>query len=220
MPRSARRVVEGLIYHVLNRGNNRQTIFHNDKDYKVFLDLMEESKSLYSIRIFAYCIMPNHFHMVLMPTEADELSKWIHRLLTIHVQRYRRHYGTIGHIWQGRFKNFVIQEDIHLLTVIRYVEGNPVRAGLVTRARDWEWSSHKETIGLRNRRIVDEIPIQLPKSWEDYVNAPLTDAELETIRQSVIRQSPYGATQWQYELCKQLGLESTMRPRGRPRKES
>ncbi len=219
MPRIGRGVVDGLTYHVISRGNNKQRVFHNDLDYKAFVHLIEEGKRLYPIKIFAYCIMPNHFHMVLMPIKGNDLSKWMHRLLTVHAQRYRQNYGTCGHIWQGRYKNFAIQEDTHLLTVIRYVEGNPVRAGLVSLARDWEWSSHKETIGLRKGAVVDELPIELPEAWENYVNAPLAETDLEKIRQSVNRQSPYGASPWQFELCKKLGVESTLRAKGRPRKD-
>jgi putative transposase len=219
MPRAPRGLFDGLSYHVVNRGNDKRTIFHKDFDYKAFLDLMMEGKGLYFIKVFAYCLMPNHIHMVLRPVRSVELSKWMHWLTTTHVRRYHQHYGTSGHLWQGRFKNFIIQEDTHLLTVVRYVEANPVRAGLVASARDWEWSSHRETTGLKSRAIIDEIPIELPRLWESYVNNPLTEDELEAIRQSVNRQSPYGEVFWQSETCQRLGLETTLRRRGRPRKE-
>ena len=217
MSRAARGLVDGFIYHVINRGNNKQKIFQKDQDYRVFVDLMKEGKGLYPVDILAYCVMPNHFHMVLRPMKGEELSKWMHWLTTNHVRQYHQHYGTSGHLWHGRFKNFIVQEDAHLLAVVRYVEANPVRAGLVGSAKDWEWSSHQENARSKSRMLTKEIPIELPKFWESYVNTPLTEVELGTLRQSVNRQSPYGAPLWQLEVCEKLGLESTLRPRGRPR---
>ena len=219
MPRITRGLVDGFIYHVINRGNGGREIFHKPEDYEVFITLMEEAKTRFSGMIFAYCLMPNHFHMVLMPNQAVELSKGMQWLMTSHVRRYHKHYGTSGHIWQGRFKSFIIQGDAHLLMVLRYVENNPVRAGLVSSARDWLWSSHREVIGSRCPFPINKVPIELPREWDKYVDEPLTEGELEKIRQSVNRQSPFGGTDWRVKVVKELSLESTTRPRGRPRKE-
>jgi len=208
--------VAGHIYHMLNRGNGKQLVFHKQQDYQAFVDLIKEAKARYAVKIFAYCLMPNHFHLVVMPIQPEELSKWAQWLMTSHVRRYHQHYKTSGHIWQGRFKSFIIQEDNHLLTVLKYVEGNPVRAGLVNLAKEWCWSSHRELIGEVPRFLVDDIPIELPRDWNSYVNEPLTEMELGGIRQSVNRQSPYGMPLWQIQISSALGLESTLRPRGRP----
>lgn len=218
MPRIARGLVNGFVYHVLNRGNGGQEVFHKDQDYEAFIDLIKEVKARYDIKIFTYCLMPNHFHMVIVPIQAEELSKGMQWLMTSHVRRYHRHYESSGHIWHGRFKSFIIQEDNHLLTVLRYVEGNPVRAGLVNSAKDWLWSSHREAIGERLPLLVDEIPIELPRDWNRYVDEPLTQKDLEKLHQSVNRQSPYGTSIWQIQVSKELGLGSTLRPRGRPKK--
>ena len=218
MPRIVRGLSENSIYHVLNRGNGKQKVFHKIQDYKAFIDLMKEAKDRYSVRIFAYCLMPNHFHIILMSLKAEELSKWMQWLMTSHVRRYHKHYGTSGHIWQGRFKSFIIQEDNHLLTVIRYVEGNPVRAGLVNSAKDWLWSSHRETVGEESHFLTNEIPIELPEDWNRYVDEALTEKELQKLNQSINRQSPYGTLEWQMKVATELGLESTLRSRGRPRK--
>ena len=218
MPRIARGLVDGFVYHVLNRGNGGQEVFQKDQDYAAFIDLMKEAKARYAVKMFAYCLMPKHFHMVVVPVQAEELNKSMQWLMTSHVRRYHRHYGTSGHIWQGRFKSFIIQEDNHLLTVLRYVEGNPVRAGLVNSAKDWLWSSHREAIGEGARLLIDEIPIDLPRDWGGYVDEPLTQKDLQRLHQSVNRQSPYGALMWQIQVSKKLGLESTLRPRGRPKK--
>jgi putative transposase len=218
MPRISRGLVDESIYHVINRGNGGQIVFHKDKDYEAFIELMKEAKSRYEVKIFSYCLMPNHFHIVLMPHHAEDLSRWMQWLMTSHVRRYHRHYETSGHVWQGRYKSFLIQKDNHLLIVMRYVEGNPKRAGLVNSAKEWLWSSCQESLGMRKRILIDTIPLDLPKAWEVYVNEPITTKELERIRQSVIRQAPYGDESWRLQLSKDLGLESTIRPIGRPRK--
>jgi putative transposase len=218
MPRIVRGLVSGLIYHVLNRGNGKQKVFNNNRDYRDFIDLIKEAKVRYPVKLLAYCLMPNHFHMVLMPLQAQNLSKWMQWLMTSHVRRYHQYHGTNGHVWQGRFKSFVIQEDTHLLMVLKYVEGNPVRAGLVRSAEDWLWSSCGEVVGKSPQLLVDELPIELPRDWDRYVDEPLQEKKLKMLRQSVNRQSPYGSSLWQMEISKKLGLESTLRSRGRPKK--
>jgi len=106
-------------------------------------------------------------------------------------------------------------KDEHLLAVLRYIESNPIRAGLTASAKAWKWSSHTETSGERHRDLVDECLMELPADWQKLVDTPLTGSELEKIRTSVNRQSPYGAIGWQVKICKDLGIESTMRHRGR-----
>lgn len=218
MPRIARGFCDGLIYHVLNRGNGRQRVFHREGDYQVFLGLMEEAKALYRVNILAFCLMPNHFHLLLRPQKAEELSKWMQWLMTSHVRRYHCHYGTSGHVWQGRYKSFIVQEDMHLLTVVRYVEGNPVRAGLVESAKNWAWSSHGERTSGECRKVLSDLPLTLPTNWTEYVDTAWPSDELAGIRKSVNRQAPYGREGWIQKLCIVLGLESTIRERGRPRK--
>src|SRR4029078_883694 len=141
MPRTARASVGGLCYHVLNRGNGQAEVFHKEADYAAFVDLMVEANERLPLRILGYVLMPNHFHLVLWPRGDGDLSRWMQWLLTAHVRRYHRHYHGSGHVWQGRFKAFPIEQDEHLLTVLRYVERNPLRANLVERAEDWQWSS-------------------------------------------------------------------------------
>ncbi|MBX9681439.1 MAG: transposase [Gemmataceae bacterium] len=141
MPRTARASVGGVCYHVLNRGNDRHEVFLKDGDYDAFLKAIGHACVEIPMDVFGYCLMPNHFHLVLRPREDGDLSRWMHWLLNAHVRRYRKHHGRSGHLWQGRFKAFPIEEDEHLLTVLRYVERNPVRAKLVRRAERWLWSS-------------------------------------------------------------------------------
>lgn len=141
MPRTARASAGGYCYHVLNRGNARAQIFHAPDDYHAFLRVLDLACQRIPLRVLAYCLLPNHFHLALWPYADGDLSRWMHWLQTAHVRRYHRHYQSSGHIWQGRFKAFPIQQDEHLLTVMRYIERNPLRAGLVERAEHWEWSS-------------------------------------------------------------------------------
>ena len=216
MPRIAKGRSDGLIYHILNRGNGRQNVFHKDGDFKAFHELLAKVQELYGVNILAYCLMTNHFHLLLQPTIAEDLSRGMQWLMTSHVRRYHRHYGTSGHVWQGRYKSFIVQEDDHLMTVARYIEGNPVRASMVASARDWNWSSHKERADATDRKILAEFPVALPANWTEYVDAALTSSEIERLRRSVNRQAPYGGDIWMNMVCRAFGLESTVRRRRRP----
>src|SRR5271155_61833 len=141
MPRTARAAAGGLCYHVLNRGNARREVFLKDGDYQAFLGALGNACDRVPMRVLAYCVMRNHFHLVVWPKEDGELSRWLHWLLNANVRRYHQHYHSSGHLWQGRSKTFPIEADDHLLTVLRYVESNPLRARLVRRAEKWPWSS-------------------------------------------------------------------------------
>jgi putative transposase len=132
--------------------------------------------------------------------------------MTSHVRRYHRHYRSSGHVWQGRFKSFPIQHDEHVLTVLRYVLRNPVRAQLVEAAMQWPWSS------LRHPALADPFPGPLPDEWLRWIDEPLFDHELTRLRTCLNRQSPYGSTEWQAQFAKTADMTSTLRPRGRPRK--
>ena len=204
----------GLCYHVLNRGNGRSEVFHKDGDYAAFLKLLTRVP----MRLLSYCLMPNHFHLVLWPQNDGDMSRWMQWLMTAHVRRYHRHYNSSGHVWQGRYKSFPIEEDDHLLSVMRYVERNPVRAKTIPirKAHRWAWSS----IG-RPPKDVDPPPLDLGpvdrgSDWLRWVNEPQTDAELQALRESISRGRPFGSKAWQTATAEQLGLESTLRPRGRP----
>src|SRR3954451_10200613 len=114
MPRTARASVGGVCYHVINRGNNRAEVFRKDGDYDPFLKAIGHACVETPMPVFAYCLMPSHFHLVVRPKEDGDLSPWMHWLLNAHVRRYHQHYHGSGHIWQGRFKAFPIEADDHL----------------------------------------------------------------------------------------------------------
>jgi putative transposase len=219
MPRTARASEAGFVYHVLNRGNARSEVFHKPADYAAFLQIIREASLRLPMRMLAYCLMPNHFHLVVRPHDDGDLSRWMQWLLTTHVRRYLKHYGHSGHVWQGRFKAFAVQDDDHLITVVRYVERNPLRACIVSRAEDWPWSS------LSVARSATEAVPQLTSDdlvrrgdWVEFVNAPMTEAEAEAIGVCVRRDRPYGSDAWTRNTAARLGLESSIRPRGGQRR--
>src|SRR5262245_2982942 len=222
MPRVARIAPGGMIFHVLNRANSRSRIFENDGDYLALERVIAETVQRIPVRILAYCIMPNHWHMVLWPIRDGELGYFVQRLTTTHVRRWHLYRNSVGpgHIYQGTYKSFPIQDDEHCIAVCRYVEQNPLRAGLVERAEDWQWSS----LGLRSSarsegRLLSEWPVPRPPDWMSFVNQEPTVKELERLRLSAQRGRPYGNEDWQTRVANDLRLESTLRSRGRPKKE-
>ena len=193
-------------------------MFHDPSDYEAFTELMVRSCERLPMRILGWCLMPNHFHFILWPLRDGDLGRWMHWLLTAHVQRHRRRHLTVGRIWQGRFHAPPIQRDNHLFTVMRYVERNPLRAGLVERAQDWPWSSLRNRIGDSRRPLLTDSPLPLPDRWIDVVNEALTEAELAAVRESLRRGKPYGDAAWTRGTAERLGLLGTLRRRGRPRR--
>jgi putative transposase len=217
MPRTARASQAGFCYHVLNRGNARRTIFHKNGDFAAFRKLLGQAAERIPMRLLAYCLMPNHFHLALWTLQDGDLSIYMGWLLTAHVRRYHQHYHSSGHVWQGRFRAFPIQEDHHLLSVLRYIERNPVRACLVKRAEDWPWSSARPADGMP---ALDPGPVPRPGNWLEHVNEPQTEADLERLRESLRRGRPFGESAWMQQTACRLGLEASLRPRGRPRKSA
>jgi REP-associated tyrosine transposase len=217
MPRIRRTCPPGAAQHVLNRGNNRRTIFHKIGDYLAFLRLMAEAQTKIPLLLLAYCLMPNHFHFIVLPESAAALSAYMRWLMNAHVRQYHQHYETCGtgHIYQGRFKNFPVQTGSHLLNVWKYVEGNALRAGLVRRGEDWRWSSLSEEGRLDGPELC-ESPIVRPGAWVDYVNEELSLSDLKGVRRSVRRGAPYGDEDWTASVAKAHGLEFTLHRPGRP----
>ena len=217
MPRTRRATVGGICYHAITRGNRKAVVFHDDTDYDAFVDLMSAAFARVPCRILAFCLMPNHVHFVLWPSEGDDLSRWMHWLLTTHVRRYHLRYGTDGRVWQGRFKSFPVQRDHHLLTILRYVERNPLRANLVDRAEDWRWSSLRLASDSRKAVPLDVGPVPRITDWTEHVNKPLTESELHAVRVNVNQEIPYGEQAWVAKTADRLGLRASPRGPGRPR---
>ena len=223
MPRRPRICPADVCFHVLNRAVARLTLFEKQEDYEAFDRVLEEAFERQPLPIFAYSVMPNHWHFVVRPKTDEQLSDFFRWLTHTHTMRWHAHYRTqrTGHLYQGRFKTFAIEEDEHLLTVLRYVERNPLRANLCERAEDWKFGSawrmnHGNT---KSRRLLSTWPIPRPRQWKSLVNKPRSDGELQAIRHSVVRGTPYGTEGWVAQSAARLQLIHTLRSRGRPRKK-
>ena len=219
MPRTARAVEAGLVYHVLNRGNGRMRIFRKPADYEAFERVLAEGLQRYPVNLFTYCLMPNHWHLVLRPRRDQALGRLMGWMGVTHVRRHHEHYHRRGggHLYQGRFKSFPVADDEYFLTLCRYVEANPLRAGLVQRADQWPFS------GLCRRRPSQDLtlrdwPVDRPRGWLRLVEASLPRATLAELRQCVQRGRPCGSAAWVHKTAARLGLEFTLRGPGRPRK--
>ena len=298
MPRPVRLAPADFCYHVINRGNGRAEVFHKPDDYAAFLRILSLACERHDMRLLAWCLMPNHFHFVAWPRRDNDLPRLMQWLTTCHVRRHHRHYKGNGHVWQGRYKSFIAEGGKHLLAVLKYVERNPVRAGLVKRAEHWPWSSAAAwaEMGSGSRRVPDPIsagstpkgsgsfsrrekvpdplsrnrrddrpetgsgtsadaaepdpfsgggqaqvsaaarrklsqtppierwlqrgPTPRPADWLSWVNNDEEAELLARLRECVNRGSPFGNATWRENAARKLGLESSLRPRGRPRKDA
>ena len=222
MPRSARNTPGGIVYHALNRAVARLILFEKEADYEAFERALHEAHERTPIRILAYCLMPSHWHFLLWPEADGELTEFLRWLTNTHTMRWHAHHQTsgTGHLYQGRFKSFPVQSDEHLYRVLRYVERNPVRSNLVSAAEQWRWSSlwRRRNGTTKTRTCLSDGPIDRPRNWLSCVNRAETNEELEAIHRSIARGRPFGHTAWTQRTLTRLGLESTMRRPGRPRK--
>jgi putative transposase len=174
VPRPHRVFPADSVLHVVNRGNDRRTLFGNAVEYAMFRELLDDSRSRLEMPLLAFVLMPNHWHLVLQPHTAADLSRFLHRITGIHARRMRRASDTLGdgHVYQGRYHSRVLETPRRLINAIRYVEANPRRAGLVARAELWPWSSLNER--LRGAASLDDGPMVLPRdhTWLEQVNSP------------------------------------------------
>ena len=211
-----------MVFHVLNRGVGRQALFRKPADYSVFEDCVEETLDKVPMRICSYCVMPNHWHLVLWPEHDGDLALFMQRLTVTHVTRWQKSRQRVGegHVYQGRFKSFPVETNKYFYQLVKYVERHALRANLVPHAEDWQWSSlwRREAGTAEQKRLLSKWPLPRPRKWLSFVNEAETEAELESLRRSVQRGQPFGSVQWIEETARQLNLESTLRPRGRPRK--
>ena len=222
MPRRPRLSTGGIAYHVLNRRVGRLELFDKASDYSAFENILAEAHQRTGIRIAAYCLMPNHWHLLLWPRTDGELSEVMRWVTVTHTQRWHahRHSSGTGPVYQGRFKSFPVQTDEHFLAVARYVERNALRAKLVERAEEWQWSSAYR-FAHEDKTLVDFLspwPVQRPADWLEIINAADKASELDDLRSSAQRGRPFGREDWVRATAKQLGLGSTMHSRGRPKR--
>jgi putative transposase len=209
-----------MVYHVLNRGVGRMTLFETDSDYRAFLRVVGQTLRLTPMRICGYALMPNHWHFLLWPETDEQLPQFMQRLTNTHVQRWQKHRARVGqgHVYQGRYKSFPVEEGDHYFQVLRYIERNAQRAGLVDRAEDWRWCSLST---WKSSEPDEHWPLTRPlacwREWLQHVNQPQTAGEIEAIRHSIRRGRPLGTAAWVEATAKQLGLQRSLQTPGRPK---
>jgi putative transposase len=221
MGRAPRINLKGHVYHIINRANGRQTLFDDDKDYVQFENILTEAVEIFDLPLLAYTIMPNHFHFVFYPSVDGLLGQFMQWFTLTHTKRYHvlKETTGFGHLYQGRYKSFMVQNDNHVLQLIRYVERNPLRANLVRDPLMWKYSSlYRRYKGTdKEKQILGVWPIEEPKNYLEYLKTPEREDELEALRRSVNKGQPFGDDVWIMDMVKKFDLQSTTREGGRPR---
>ena len=199
-------------------------MMRKEADFEEFERVMVEVHQRQPIRILSYCVLSNHWHFVVWAEQEGQLTDFFRRVAHMHAMRWRVSHRTVGygHLYQGRFKSFPVQSDDHLLSLLRYVERNPVSAGLVETAQLWRWGSLWSRVHGEApiKALLSTWPVKRPTNWTARVNTPLTAKEIDRVRLSIARGQPYGGDEWVRRTVKKLGLEHTVRSEGRPRKGS
>ncbi len=222
MGRAKRADESGGIYHMLNRANGRATIFHKPADYEAFENVLWEALDRSDLRLYCFCLLPNHWHLVVSPNKDGEMGRFGQWLCLTHTQRYHAHYQTTGegHIYQGRFKSFPVQSDEHYLSLCRYVERNAMTGGLCEQPDRWRYGSlwRWKYGNAVEKSLLDPWPIPRRANWVEWVARALSAKEQQQLLWCIKRGCPFGDEGWVETTARRLDLESTMRPRGRPKK--
>ncbi|MDP6617078.1 MAG: transposase [Gammaproteobacteria bacterium] len=212
MPRIARIVVPDYPHHVTQRGARRQRTFFEESDYRSYLNLLSNNKSRAEADIWAYCLMPNHVHLVVVPHRPDSLSKLLGNTHHRYARLVNEAHGWQGHLWQERFQSFVMDEE-HLVAAVRYIELNPVRAGLCHDATEWRWSSIHAHLQNRSDPIVTARPmLERVSNWRQYLADETNPKLLENLRKHTNSGRPAGSAEFVNN------LENLTQQRLRPRK--
>lgn len=209
----------GFPHHVTHRGNRKSNVFIDEADRKFYLDNLLDYSEKYKIRIYSYCLMTNHIHLIPVPESRSSLSQCLHDLHGRYADYFNRKYDLVGHVWQERFYACVLDES-HLWNAVRYVEQNPVRAKMVENAEDYVWSSARPHCGLVEDPVLDRNfpPAGLIPDWRLWLQPELSVQELEKIRNATSKGIPYSSEGFMKELEMLLGIPILPRKRGRPPK--
>jgi putative transposase len=217
MSRVARVVVPGFPHHVTQRGNRRADVFETDGDREAYLGYLRKYGDKHGLEVWAYCLMTNHIHLVAAPRRADSLGLALRDAHTVYAMHFNGRTRMTGHVWQGRFFSCPLDET-HLWAAVRYVERNPVRAGLVERAEDYAWSSAAAHCGLRADGVLSEEfpPLDVIRDWRAWLGEGEDDESVARIRRHTKTGRPCGTPSFLGQL--ERLLERTLRPRKRGRK--
>ena len=223
MPRIARIVLENIPYHITQRGNGRQQVFFDDQDYRLYLDLLRIYAEDAQLRLWAYCLMPNHVHLIAVPEPADAMASALGRTHADFARHFNLRGRTCGHVWQARFFSCPL-EGAHLWRTAAYIERNPVRARIVEHAGQFEWSSASTHLGLaENPGFLDMSTWQAEYTHQRWREVLETGVEEEAfgrrLQEASRRGRPLGGNEFARELEKRTGRELCPRPVGRPRKQ-
>jgi len=225
MARTARFIVPGSPHHILNRGNNKERIFLDDGDYSFFLSQVRKYKQKFPVRVYHYCIMPNHYHFLIEPPDQESLIGFMQGSMVVYAQYVQRKYDRVGHIWQERYKNPVIQTERYLAYCGYYIEDNPRRAGLVRDLRDWPWSSYRFYAYGRPDPIVDADPNYLglggtdrerQENYRIHIMMAEDEGWLDGVRAG-LGQGAFGGQDFIRHMMETFKIK-LVRQRGRPRK--
>lgn len=219
MPRQPRIDIAGEVYHIVNRANGREFVFRTDDDYLSVIQTLEETLGRYPLDIYAFCIMSNHWHFAVRPHEDGDIGRFFGSMTQKVTQRWHTCHNSVGtgHLFQGRFRSFLVQADSYSVQLMKYIEANPLRAGLVARAEDWKWGSLRLRLSAHGSatRILAPWPLEYSGDYLSDVNAPMPEPLLRQIRLSASRGTPLGEDIWVKDKVEKFGLEYTVRPRGR-----
>jgi len=219
MVRQARIVIPGYVYHVTQRGNYQQDVYHSDNDYIEYLKLIGIYSKKWELQILAYCLMRNHVHLIVIPKNQQSMALGIGQAHMEYSKYFNEKMDRAGHLWQGRFFSCIL-DGRHLMAAVRYVECNPVRAGIVKNAWEWRWSSARYHMGMGKTQLnLDNIHRYLDvTSWREYLSSNDDEKIIETIRTSTRQGRILGDKEFINNLEAVAGCPVTKRPRGRPKK--
>jgi len=227
MPRRARFIIPNFPHHVLNRANNKEVIFFDEEDFRFFLRQVRKYKEKFGIKIYHYCVMPNHHHFLLEPPSFQALAGFMQGLMLVYAQHVQRKYDKVGHIWQGRYKNPVVERGDYFVQCGYYIEDNPRRAGLVEDLKDWPWSSYQYYAFGKPDPIVDVDPEYLKlgatpreqqENYRKYIMRTQDEKWLKGIRKK-LNQGILGSDRFIEEMVEKFKIKLVrVGERGRPRK--
>jgi putative transposase len=227
MSRSARIVLPGYPHHVVHRGHNRQTIFERPADYVAYLEDLQELKAQFDVKLQAYCLMSNHVHLLMVPHTADGIAEVMKRLAGRHAMRLNVRDKRVGALWQGRYYSSLVDRDAYFLTCCRYIELNPVRAGLVANPVEYRWSSCRYRTGCETAAWLDLDPgflamgATMRERWQVYqacLQEQVTSEQSQLIREAVHRGQLTGGPEFGKKMLDSIGKLVERRGPGRPRK--
>jgi putative transposase len=216
MPRSARCIIPDYPYHLTHRGNNKQQIFFKDADYRRYLYWFEEARKEYRLKVLAFCLMPNHMHLVGIASESHSFAKVINVVHARYAQYFHREYGGVGHLWQGRYFSCLLDQT-HLLAALRYVERNPTRANLSFKPWDWVWSSAREHVkGDRSIIFLEDCSKLVSiSSWESYIDVQENLNDINEIRKQTNARKAWGSDEFKKHIEKDYNIELFIKKAGR-----